>query len=139
MHRRRFLAALGTAAVASTTGCAALTSVAGHVDGDVDMSAISFHPGTYHATAGESVTWYNNSARAHSVTAYENQIPDGADYFASGGYDSEAAAREAWDGLNGALTNGDSYSHTFEVPGSYTYFCIPHEKAGMVGQVLVEE
>jgi plastocyanin len=27
--------------------------------------------------------------------------------------------------------------HTFDVPGTYQYFCIPHEMAGMTGTVVV--
>jgi plastocyanin len=72
------------------------------------------------------------------VTAYESGIPDEAAYFASGGYDSEEAAREAWTNLEGAITSGDTYEHTFEVPGTYHYFCIPHERGGMVGTVTVK-
>ena len=26
-------------------------------------------------------------------------------------------------------------SHTFDVPGAYTYFCIPHEMLGMVATI----
>ena len=31
-----------------------------------------------------------------------------------------------------------SYSRRFDVPGRYTYFCIPHEAAGMIGEITVE-
>ena len=30
-----------------------------------------------------------------------------------------------------------TFSFTFEEPGTYDYFCIPHEKMGMVGSVTV--
>jgi plastocyanin len=137
MRRRRVLATLGSALAAGGAGCAAAGT--GGVDGDVGMTAVAFKPATITVSAGEELVWYNNSARAHSITAYEDGIPAEADYFATGGYDSEAAAREAWDGMNGAITNGQRYAHTFEVPGTYNYFCIPHERAGMVGKVVVEE
>jgi plastocyanin len=137
MRRRRVLATLGAAFAAGGAGCSAVGSLGG-VDGDVGMTAVAFEPTTVTVAAGDEVVWYNNSARAHSVTAYDDGLPEGADYFATGGYDDEAAAREAWDGMNGAITNGESYAHTFEVPGTYSYFCIPHERAGMVGRVVVE-
>jgi plastocyanin len=35
------------------------------------------------------------------------------------------------------VNTGQSYSHTFDTSGQYTYFCIPHEALGMVGQVTV--
>jgi plastocyanin len=138
MHRRQVLAALGTAVATVGPGCAGVGS-AGSVDGDIGMTAVAFEPTTFTVEAGDDVVWYNNSARAHSVTAYGDALPADAAYFATGGYDTEAAAREAWEGMNGALTSGQTYSHTFEVPGTYGYFCIPHEQAGMVGEIVVEE
>jgi plastocyanin len=137
MNRRRFLAAVGTAATASLAGC---SSVGGEQTGDVQMRAVSFSPAEYTVAAGDEVVWHNPSSRSHTVTAYANSIPDGAEYFASGGYDSERAAREAWrDDFSGAVTSGETYSHTFEVAGTYEYVCIPHEQGGMVGRVVVEE
>jgi len=138
MRRRRVLATLGAAFATGGAGCTA-TGTLGGVDGDVGMTAVAFEPATITVAAGDEVVWYNNSARAHSITAYDDGIPTNADYFATGGYDSETAAREAWDGMSGSITSGETYSHTFEVPGQYSYFCIPHERAGMVGQVVVEE
>ena len=138
MRRRRMLATLGAAFATGGAGCTAVGSRGG-VDGDVGMTAVAFEPATITVDAGEEVVWYNNSARAHSITAYEGGIPEDADYFATGDYDSEAAARDAWDGMHGAITNGQRYAHTFEVPGTYNYFCTPHERGGMVGQVVVEE
>jgi plastocyanin len=139
MRRRRLLATFGSAVAAATAGCSAVGITGGAAEGDVGMTAAAFKPATITVAPDETVVWYNNSARAHSVTAYEDGIPEGADYFATGGYDSERAALDAWDGLNGALETGETYSHTFPEPGTYTYFCIPHEVGGMVGRVVVED
>jgi plastocyanin len=136
MHRRRVLATLGAAFVAGGAGCSAVGK--SDVDGDVGMTAVAFRPAEFTVERGDEVVWYNNSARAHSITAYQDGIPADATYFATGGFDSERAAREAWDGMHGAITNGQRYAHTFEIPGTYTYFCIPHERGGMVGTVVVE-
>jgi plastocyanin len=138
MQRRRLLAALGSSLAVGTAGCTAGGTVSGGVDGDVGMTATAFQPASITVAPGEEVVWYNNSARAHSVTAYDEGIPEDAEFFATGGYESTSAAREAWDGMNGAITSGETYRHTFEVPGQYNYFCIPHERAGMVGRVVVE-
>jgi len=138
MRRRRVLAALGAAFATGGAGCTAAGTLGG-VDGDVGMTAVAFEPATITVAAGEEVVWYNNSARAHSITAYDDGVPEGAEFFATGGYDSETAAREAWDGMSGSITTGETFRHTFEVPGTYSYFCIPHERAGMVGRVVVEE
>jgi hypothetical protein len=33
---------------------------------------------------------------------------------------------------------GESFSVTFDTPGVYDYFCVPHEQAGMVGRIIVD-
>ncbi|MGQ3328964.1 cupredoxin domain-containing protein [Halorubrum sp. FL23] len=141
MHRRRFLRGMGAAGgVAATTALAGCSAVGGDPGYDVGMMASAFEPTEVTVAVGDTVVWENTSARGHTVTAYEGAIPDAAEYFASGGYDGEMAAREAWaDEFGGRLENGDRYSHTFEVAGRYDYVCIPHEAGGMVGTVLVEE
>ena len=69
----------------------------------------------------------NDSKVSYTVTAYEDQLPMAAIYFASGSFDSECTAREApakdyW--------NQVSTSSIFETTGTYDYFCIPHEDVG---------
>ncbi|QZX99596.1 cupredoxin domain-containing protein [Halobaculum rubrum] len=139
MDRRRFLATAGAAASLSLSGCAAVLPGSASDDYDVGMTAEAFRPYEITVSVGDTVVWENTSTRAHSVTAYEDQIPEGAEYFATGGYDSEAAAVDAWDGSKGAISANQRFEHTFEVSGDYTYYCIPHEQAGMVGIVHVEE
>ncbi|WP_241997224.1 plastocyanin/azurin family copper-binding protein [Halorubrum sp. SD626R] len=36
------------------------------------------------------------------------------------------------------MAPSENYEHTFEEPGTYEYFCIPHEGSGMVGTVRVK-
>lgn len=151
MQRRRFLARAGGAATVASTiplsGC--LGSLGGGPgngeDGgedayDVGMTATTFRPQEVTVAVGETVTWRNTSARTHTVTAYEDAIPEAAEYFATGGYDDEETAREEWwRDRGGALENADEFTHTFEIPGRYDYVCIPHEQGGMIGAVIVEE
>jgi plastocyanin len=40
---------------------------------------------------------------------------------------------------SGFIPPGGDYSYTFTVPGTYRYFCLPHEKAGMVGVIIVKK
>lgn len=134
MDRRRFLVTAGSAATLALSGCTSGDSA----DYDVGMSPASFNPPEYTVEAGDEVVWKNTSSRTHTVTAYEGGIPETAAYFASGGYDSEDVARRAWQDFDGGITAGDTYSHTFEVPGEYLYFCIPHEQGGMRGTIVVE-
>jgi plastocyanin len=80
--------------------------------------------------AGESVRWVNNGETVHSVsTAAANaqnpkdaSLPKGAVAFDSG-----------------FIPPGGDYSYKFTVPGTYKYFCLPHEKAGMVGYIVVKK
>jgi plastocyanin len=147
MQRRRFLVRVGGAATAASTvsiaGC--LGSLGGgRGDGedayDVGMTATTFRPQEITISVGESVTWRNTSARTHTVTAYEDAIPEEAEFFATGGYGNEETAREEWwSDRGGALENAEEFSHTFEIAGRYDYVCIPHEQAGMIGAVVVEE
>ena len=117
--RRAFLAATGTTAIAGLTGCLGLFETD---DYDIGMTAVAFRPETLTVSAGSTVVWKNTSSRAHTVTAYEGTLPEGTAFFATGGYDSEAAAREAWqsDG-EGIVSTGETFSHTFELPGEYGY------------------
>jgi plastocyanin len=141
--RRAGLVAAATGSLAGcTTGGGGGDSGGSGGDGDgggntVDMADVAFTPEKLTVPVGTTVTWANGKI-GHSVTAYEDEIPDGAEYFASGGFDGEAAARKAYPS-EGNIPPGETYEHTFEVPGTYEYFCIPHEAAGMVGTVEVTD
>ncbi|MDS0476074.1 DUF5059 domain-containing protein [Natrinema sp. 1APR25-10V2] len=104
----------------------------------VDMTAVAFEPAELTVEAGDTVAWKHAGGEPHSVTAYEDEIPGGAAYWASGGFESESAAREGWENGTGAIQSGQSYVHTFETIGEHGYVCIPHENAGMVGTIVVE-
>lgn len=100
------------------------------------MADHAFTPETLTIEAGEVVKWVNDTDEAHTVTAVEASLPEGASYFASGGAESEEAAN---DDLAAGLINPDeSFEWTFEKPGTYRYYCIPHRADGMVGSVVVE-
>ena len=95
-----------------------------------------FQPEELSAAAGTTVSFTNDTAEPHTVTAYGDGLPDGSDYFSSGGAESEDAARDSV--ANELIEPGDTYEVTFDEPGRYRYFCIPHEEAGMKGTVVVE-
>jgi len=104
----------------------------------IDMQAVAFEPGELTISAGDKVAWTHAGGEAHNVVAYEEEIPSDATYWASGGFESEEAAREGWENGEGAVQSGQSYVYTFETTGTHEYFCTPHEAAGMVGSVTVE-
>jgi plastocyanin len=139
VSRRRLLASLGTAAAVGVAGCAG-GGASAEADYDVGMTAVAFDPTEITVSVGDTVVWANTSSRGHTVTAHDSGIPDDADFFASGGYDSTEAARDAFGSeLGGLIESGEEWSHTFETPGEYEYLCIPHEASGMFGTVVVEE
>jgi plastocyanin len=91
-------------------------------------SGSHFEPHIVWVEAGGAVTWHQESGE-HSTTAYhtENDSPDRIP--------EEAAS---WD--SDVLTEGGAtFEQTFDVPGVYDYYCIPHEEGGMIGSVIVGE
>ncbi len=90
---------------------------------------LRYEPGVITVKAGTTVVWENASVLVHTVTddparatvEGSTSLPDGADPFDSG-----------------LMNPGAAYRHTFTVPGTYRYFCIPHEGAKMWGTVVVE-
>lgn len=91
-------------------------------------NTLKFTPDTVRVEVGETVRWENTSLVMHTVTADPSeatmdgsvQLPKGAAPFDSGNLDPE-----------------DRFEHTFTEPGTYRYFCIPHEVTKMRGTVIV--
>lgn len=146
VKRRTLLTAFGAGTAAGLSGC--LSAVGGDEnDGpctgdscDIGMSRMEFLPREYEVTVGDTVVWKNTSGAEHTVTAYEGAIPDEAEFFDSGDHESEEAAREGWaESRAGSIPVREIFEYTFEVPGTYEYFCIPHERGGMVGTITVTE
>ena len=133
---RRTVLRLSTATLAtlSTAGC--LRGQSSSTQTVTMPNGLTFEPETATIEAGDTVTWTNESDIEHTVTAYEGEIPDEATYFASGGFESERAARNRVS--EGLIAPGGDYEHSFDHPGRYRYFCIPHEGSGMVGTVRVK-
>ena len=147
MRRRTFLRTVSTVAAVTTATAAMPGSVVAAAEQGtthtVEMTdGLVFEPDSLAIEAGDTVVFDNVGGVGHSVTAYEDSLPEGADYWASGGFDSEDAARSA-DSATGSIVdtgnvaNGESWKHTFETEGVHEYFCIPHEGAEMVGQIEV--
>lgn len=144
MDRRGYLATLSAGTAVALAGCTTLADVGERLSGeeeyDIGMSRNAFDPAEYEVRVGDRVVWKNTSGADHTVTALEDSLPEGADYFATGGYDDEETARGAWhDSRGGRLEPRETFSHTFDVPGSYDYICEPHVGAGMVGTIVVAE
>lgn len=138
-RRRQFLRSAGGVVIAGVlAGCAGDSGGGGGDMGNtIDMNDdLKFVPDTFEVAVGETVTWENVSSVEHSVTAYEDDIPEDAAYFASGDFDSESAGRNGYP--DGSIAGGETYEHTFETAGEYQYFYIPHEQAGMKTSIKVQ-
>lgn len=89
-----------------------------------DSGALVFEPSTVTVGAGETVTWVNNAGFPHNIVFDEDAVPEGVN--------AEAISKE--DYLNAP---GEKFSVKFSTPGTYGYYCEPHQGAGMVGKVVV--
>lgn len=140
MNRRQFLQVATGTTVVGLAGCIGRGSQASG-DYDIGMSASAFRPDTHRVEVGTTVVWKNTSKQGHTVTAYGDDIPSAAEYFASGGFDSQEEAESAYleaSGDRGVLGADEEFTHEFTMPGTYDYYCIPHENAGMLGKIVVE-
>jgi plastocyanin len=80
--------------------------------------------------AGETVDWVNRGETVHSVSTSSANAQNPTDT-------SMPKGAVAFD--SGFIPPGGDYHYTFTVPGTYRYFCLPHEKAGMVGVIVVRK
>jgi plastocyanin len=114
------------------TGC---TANGGQKSGAPEAAAVvamkfhSFDPASVTIRAGETVRWENQSIIWHTVTTDPSLAKDAS-------HAGVPAGAEVFD--SGKVNSGQGYSRTFSVPGTYRYFCKPHETSGMVGQVVVQ-
>ncbi len=89
---------------------------------------LRFVPTEITIKAGDTVEWRNIGYIRHTVTADPRrapssrnvELPDGAEAFDSG-----------WE------IRGQWFRYTFSEPGVYRYVCLPHERAVMLGAVIV--
>ncbi|MFN8594511.1 MAG: PQQ-dependent dehydrogenase, methanol/ethanol family [Thermomicrobiales bacterium] len=83
----------------------------------VNIVDFAFNPGTIIVPPGTTVTWTNTGAQPHSATSTVSETNPVS-------FDS------------GILNPGQSFSFTFDKPGTYDYFCVPHPF--MRGKVIVD-
>jgi plastocyanin len=90
--------------------------------------ALRFDPATLTVPKGTTVTWRNSSATMHTATDDPGKAANSADAALPSG-------AQPWD--SGNIDPGQTFQHTFDAPGTYKYFCTPHEAAGMVATIIV--
>jgi plastocyanin len=121
--------ALGAFIVFFTIGAASLAHAATVQVKMGDEPAV-YEPAKVTIKVGDTVTWTNTGKTLHSVTL----VPADAQNPASVSEPKGAATFDS-----GFMPPGATFSHKFTIPGTYKYFCVPHEKAGMVGAVVVKK
>ncbi|PGF14639.1 halocyanin [Natrinema sp. CBA1119] len=156
MERRSLLQIVGTAATGGVTilaGCSRSSNKNGDTGSTTDIQESNsnsggsdrasntvqmvtegdnhyFDPIGLFVGSGDTVAFKLQSG-AHSATAYkggnklvsETRFPEDAKAFTS----------------KTLTKQGATYTHTFQEPGTYDYFCIPHKSQGMVGRIVVGE
>jgi plastocyanin len=81
----------------------------------VRMEDNFFEPANITVEPGTTVTWVQSGNNPHTTTSYDG----------------------LWDSGMIEGGSGGTFSFTFEEPGTFDYFCIPHESLGMIGSVTV--
>lgn len=111
-----------TAASAMLAGNAlALDVLLGSSDG-----GLVFEPSTFSVSSGEKIVFKNNAGFPHNVVFDEDEIPSGVD--------ASKISMPEEELLNAP---GETYAVTLTEKGSYSFYCSPHQGAGMVGKVTV--
>jgi plastocyanin len=138
---------LGSLVTATALAMAACGGVAGDGDGGEPPQAsresprdpasgvtitmtegLQFDPAKVTVSVGEKVTWVNEASVDHTATGDPAKAAEKADAGLPQG-------AEPWD--SGFVKPGASVTMTFGVPGTYRYFCVPHENVDMVGVIEV--
>lgn len=97
----------------------------------VEMTnTLNYTPKTLTIHVGDTITWRNTSNLVHTVTA---------DPALAGEPDHVQLPAQAAPFDSGEISPGSSFTRRFSEAGRYRYFCIPHESAGMVGELIVED
>lgn len=115
--RRRFLELTGATAGLATAGVATAQG-SPTVEMVTEDGNYYFDPVGLHVEAGTTVT-FENVAGTHNSVSYADRIPDGA---------------SEW-----KTPLGETAEHTFEISGTYDYYCQPHKSFGMIGRIVVDE
>lgn len=99
---------------------------------EVVTLSLKFMPKDITVTAGTTVTWRNGETIGHTITS-------GAwgDVNESTGLRGSQTADGLFDHALAPMgQEGDTFSYTFDEPGEYLYFCMPH--LTMNARVIVE-
>jgi len=114
-------------AAAAAVGLFAGSAMAMEVLMGAEDGSLVFIPAEFTVAAGEEIVFKNNAGFPHNVVFDEDSVPPGVD--ASAISMAEEELLEA---------PGDTYKVKLTEKGTYSFYCTPHQGAGMVGKVTVK-
>ncbi|CAK7346106.1 unnamed protein product [Dovyalis caffra] len=91
-----------------------------------DDGSLAFVPSEFSVSSGEKIVFKNNAGFPHNVVFDEDAVPSGIDVSKISMSDEDL--------LN---AKGETYEIALSDKGEYTFYCSPHQGAGMVGKVTV--
>lgn len=93
----------------------------------------SFRPVEFEIAAGTEVVFENRGRNDHNI------LPDAVAN--DEGLTALLADGEGWGVVAAEFVPGDTYTHVFDVPGTYAYYCSIHGSpgAGMYGSLVVTD
>ncbi|KAG8389845.1 hypothetical protein BUALT_Bualt01G0021200 [Buddleja alternifolia] len=115
------VAATAASAILATNALAIEITLGG------DDGSLAFIPKDFEVAAGEKIVFSNNAGFPHNVVFDEDEIPAGVD--------ASKISMSEEDLLN---AKGETYAVTLTEKGTYSFYCSPHQGAGMVGKVTVK-
>nr|AEK78855.1 DNA damage repair protein/transcription factor [Lepidium latifolium] len=115
------VAVAAAASIALAGNAMAMEVLLGSGDG-----ALAFVPNDFTVAKGETKELKNNAGFPHNVVFDEDEIPSGVD-----------ASKISMDEQDTRNDPGEKYEVALTEPGTYSFYCAPHQGAGMVGKVTV--
>ena len=115
-------------AVAATAASTMLVGNALAIDvllGSSDGGLV-FEPSSFSISSGEKIVFKNNAGFPHNVVFDEDEVPSGVN-----------AAKISMNEEDLLNAPGETYAVTLTEKGTYSFYCSPHQGAGMVGKVTV--
>jgi len=113
-----------TAGVSVATLAVAFSAHAANVQMGGAGGVLAFIPEELSVSAGETVTFTNKAGFPHNIVFDEDAVPAGVN--------ADAISHP---GLLNA--QDETVTVTLTKPGTYEYYCEPHQGAGMVGKITV--
>jgi glucose/arabinose dehydrogenase/plastocyanin len=122
-----------TGIVANATNTAAIgqkniTAVSIEPDAS-DLADKAFNPSIVNIKVGNTVVWTNNDSVIHTIVEGSPSLPSAASTI------RPEASTTSMGFQSGFLSQGMTFKHTFDKPGTFNYYCSVHPT--MIGKVVV--